>query len=126
MENQGISNDLPNPDGVIGPQTGNIAANIAAKPIVCPPPSTNQPHGSLHLPITVHPQKERIDSMEKQGQPATSSSSNTSEKSTEKSTKKSAENTAAIAPAAAQSKGRSHYQTRKPARVKEPGQVAYE
>jgi len=98
MENQAISKDLSNSDMVVGPQTGNIAANIAAKPLEVPPP-TNQPHGSLPLPINIHPQKEQIVSMEKQGQPATSSSSNTSEKSTEKSAENAA-TTAATAPAA--------------------------
>ena len=99
MENQAISKDLSNSDMVVGPQTGNIAANIAAKPLEVPPP-TNQPHGSLPLPINIHPQKEQIVSMEKQGQPATSSSSNTSKKSAESA----ATTAASTAPAAAQSR----------------------
>ena len=42
------------------------AGNIAAKPLL-PHPHTNQPHGSLPLPITDHPQEERIDSLENLG-----------------------------------------------------------
>ena len=65
-KNQGISNDLPNSDRVVGPDTTPAASNIAAKPLL-PHPPTNQPHVSLPLPITDHPQEERIDSLENQG-----------------------------------------------------------
>ena len=65
-KNQGISNNLPNLDRVVGPNTTPVACNIAAKPLL-PHPTKNQPHGSLHLPITDHPQEERVDSLENQG-----------------------------------------------------------
>ena len=65
-KNQGISNDLPDSDRVIGPDTTPAAGNIASKPIL-PSLPTNQPHGSLPLTITDHPQEERMDSLKNQG-----------------------------------------------------------
>ena len=53
-------------DRVVGPDTTPADGNIASKPIL-PHPPTNQPHGSLHLPIIDHPQEERIYSLENQG-----------------------------------------------------------
>ena len=65
-KNQGILNHLRNLDRVVRPDMTPAAGNIAAKPVL-PHPPTNQPHESLPLPITDHPQKDRIDSLEKLG-----------------------------------------------------------
>ena len=65
-KNQGISNDLPNSDGVFGPDTTPAAGTIADKPLL-PHPPTNQPRGLLPLSITDNPQEERIDYLENQG-----------------------------------------------------------
>ena len=65
-ENQGISNDLPHSDRVFRLDTMPAAVNISAKPLL-PQSPKNQPHGSFLLPITDHPQEERIDSLEYQG-----------------------------------------------------------
>ena len=65
-KNQGILNDLRNSDRVVGPDTTPAAGNIAAKLLLLHTP-TNQPHGSLTLPITNHPKEERIDSLENIG-----------------------------------------------------------
>ena len=65
-KNQGISNNLPNSDRVFRPNTMPHAGNISDKPLI-PHPPTNQPHESLPLTITDHPQEERIDSLENQG-----------------------------------------------------------
>ena len=62
-KDQGISNDLWNSDRVVGPDTTPAAGNISAKLLLTYLP-TKQPHGSLILPITDHPQEERIDSLE--------------------------------------------------------------
>ena len=75
-KNQGILNDLRNLDRVAGPDTTPAAGNIADKPLLTYPP-TNQPHVSLTLPITNHPQEEWIDSLENLG---ISSSQNSSPK----------------------------------------------
>ena len=56
-------NDLRNSDRVVGPDTTPAAGNISAKLLLTYLP-TKQPHGSLILPITDHPQEERIDSLE--------------------------------------------------------------
>ena len=40
-ENQGISNNLPNLDGVVGPNTTPYAVNITAKPLLPHPPIKN-------------------------------------------------------------------------------------
>ena len=96
MENQRISEDLANSNRVVGPQTGPVAANIFAKHSSKQGDATKVSDTLISLDTEVHA-KERIDSMEKQGQPATSSSSNTSEKSTEKSAENAA-TTAASAP----------------------------
>ena len=50
-KNQGILNDLPNSDRVVGPDTTPAAGNIVAKHLLQHPP-TNQPQKSLTLPIT--------------------------------------------------------------------------
>ena len=65
-KNQGISNDLPKSERVVGPDTTPAAGNIYAKPLLTHPP-TNQPHRSLPLPITEHPKEERIYLLENQG-----------------------------------------------------------
>ena len=65
-KNPDILNNLRNSDRGVGPDTTPAAGNIAAKTLL-PRPPTNQTHGSLHLPITDHPQEERINSLENQG-----------------------------------------------------------
>ena len=57
MENQGISNDLPNPDDVDGVSAGPVAANIAAK-IFEDPPNINERHSPLPLLEKDHPQEQ--------------------------------------------------------------------
>ena len=54
-ENRGILNDLQNYDRVVGPDTTTAAGNISYRPLL-PHPPKNQPHVSLPLPITDHPQ----------------------------------------------------------------------
>ena len=66
MENQGISNDLPNPDDVDGVSAGPVAANIAAK-IFEDPPNINERHSPLPLLEKDHPQEQGMDSMENEG-----------------------------------------------------------
>ena len=68
-------NDSQNSDREVGLNTTPAAGNIADKPLI-PHPPKNQTNISLHLPITDHPQEERIDSLENQ---VISSSQNSSE-----------------------------------------------
>ena len=65
-EIRGITNNLRNSDREVDPDTTPAAGNISAKPFL-PHPTTNKPHVSFPLPITDHPQEERIDSLENQG-----------------------------------------------------------
>ena len=69
-KNRGISNDLRNSDRNVEPDTAPAAGNITAKPLP-PYPPTNQPFGSIPLPITEHTQEERIDLFLGQGRPLT-------------------------------------------------------
>ena len=63
MENQRISEDLPNSNRVVGPQTGPVAANIFAKH-TSKQGDTTKFSATLPLSDTDHPQKEGIDSVE--------------------------------------------------------------
>ena len=62
----GISNDLRHSDNEVGPDTTLAAGNIDSKPLL-PHTTKNKLHESLSLPITNHPQEERINSLENKG-----------------------------------------------------------
>ena len=102
MENQAISKDLSNSDMVVGPQTGNIAANIAAKNFQ-DPPNINERRSPLPLLENDCPQEQGSNLVENEEQHPTT---NTSKKSTGKSAENAATTaaTAPAAPAAAQSR----------------------